>query len=57
MRIAISFVTLALIIAGGVLVWRSGQALPGVLLILIGLAINTIMATGRKWPVRRKVDR
>jgi hypothetical protein len=41
-------VTLALIIAGAVIAWRSGNAVPGGLLIVFGLAINVIMAASRR---------
>jgi hypothetical protein len=48
-RIAVSILTLVLILAGVVMVWRSGDVTPGGLLIVFGLTINVIMAAARHW--------
>jgi hypothetical protein len=49
MRIAVSLLTLVVILAGIVMVWRTGNLTPGGLLIVFGLTINVIMAATRHW--------
>jgi hypothetical protein len=47
LRISISLIALGLILMGAAQLWISEAPIPGVLLILIGLATNTILAVTR----------
>jgi hypothetical protein len=47
-RIAIALAFLGMILIGSVDLWRSDRAIPGVIMILVGLSSNAIMAATRR---------